>query len=122
MEHTDDNTIDIEPTAEEKSAASRLNTAIVVDTTVIIAVVTNEPTKKQLIEATLGATLVAPTSLDVEVGNAFSRMFKRQRIELEIAERRRGLINRFQSGWLTSTWHPLSGLRTTSIYMPTMLT
>lgn len=61
-------------------------TEIVVDTTVIVAVVTNEPIKERLIEATLDVTLVAPSSIDVEVGNAFSRMFKRQRIDLATAE------------------------------------
>jgi len=60
---------------------------IVVDTTVIIAVVTNEATKPQIIDATVGASLVAPFSLDLEIGNAFSRMFKRKRIDLETAER-----------------------------------
>ena len=57
---------------------------IVVDTTVIIAVITNEASKAQIVEATLDATLVAPRS---EIGNAFSRMFKRQRIELDAAEK-----------------------------------
>ena len=60
---------------------------IVVDTTIIIAVITNEASKAQIIDATLDATLVAPRSLEVEIGNAFSRMFKRQRIDLEAAER-----------------------------------
>ncbi len=60
---------------------------IVVDTTVIIAVIANEASKSKIIDATLGATLVAPSSLDVEIGNAFSRMFKRQRIELGAAEK-----------------------------------
>ncbi len=60
---------------------------IVVDTTVIVAVITNEASKPKIIDATLGATLVAPSSLDVEIGNAFSRMFKRQRIELGAAEK-----------------------------------
>ena len=35
----------------------------------------------------MDSTLVAPLSLDIEVGNAFSRMFKRKRIDLETAER-----------------------------------
>ena len=60
---------------------------IVVDTTVIIAVITNESSKAQIIDATLDATLVAPRSLDVEVGNALSRMFKRKRIDLDAAEK-----------------------------------
>ncbi len=60
---------------------------IVVDTTVIIAVITNEASKEQIINATLDSTLVAPRSLDVEIGNALSRMFKRKRIGLDTAER-----------------------------------
>ncbi len=38
---------------------------IVVDTTIIIAVITNEASKPQIIDATLEATLVAPRSLEV---------------------------------------------------------
>ncbi len=60
---------------------------IVVDTTVIIAVITNEATKAQIIDATVDSTLVAPLSLDVEIGNAFSRMFKRKQIDLKAAEK-----------------------------------
>lgn len=55
---------------------------IAIDTSVIIAVITNEPDKARLIDVTNGATLLAPTSINFEVGNAFSAMLKRQRIEL----------------------------------------
>ena len=58
---------------------------IVVDTSVIIAVVTNEKHKKQLVGIAKGADLIAPASVHWEVGNAFSAMFKRQRITLEQA-------------------------------------
>ena len=58
---------------------------IVVDTSVIIAVVTNEPHKKQLIEKTKGCELVAPAALHWEIGNAFSAMLRRNRITLEDA-------------------------------------
>jgi predicted nucleic acid-binding protein len=58
---------------------------IVVDTSVILAVITNEVHKKQLIESTKGADLIAPPSLHWEIGNAFSAMFKRKRISLEQA-------------------------------------
>ena len=58
---------------------------IVVDTTVIIAVLMNEDTKTHIIKATLGAALIAPLSLDVEIGNAISRMFKRRRVSLDTA-------------------------------------
>lgn len=55
---------------------------LVLDTSVIIAVITNESHKKRLIEMTKGAELFAPASLHWEVGNAFSAMFRRHRITL----------------------------------------
>jgi len=58
---------------------------IVVDTSTIIAVVADETEKARLIELTKDATIVAPPSIDWEVGNAFSAMLKRSRITLEQA-------------------------------------
>ena len=58
---------------------------IVVDTSVIIAILTNEIHKRQLIEITAESDLIAPASLHWEIGNAFSAMFKRNRISLEQA-------------------------------------
>jgi predicted nucleic acid-binding protein len=58
---------------------------IVVDTTVIIAVITNEAQKPRLIEMTRDAELVAPASITWEVGNAFSAMFKQKRATKEQA-------------------------------------
>ena len=55
---------------------------IVVDTSVIIAVVTNEPHKHLLVSLTKGCDLVAPSSVHWEVGNAFSAMLRRNRITL----------------------------------------
>ena len=60
---------------------------IVVDTSVIIAVIVNEPTKPAIIQATQNADLIAPTSVHWEIGNAFSAMFKRNRITLSEAEK-----------------------------------
>ncbi len=54
----------------------------VVDTSVIIAVIGNEPQKAALIAQTQGAQLFAPASLPHEIGNAFSAMLKRGRIRL----------------------------------------
>ena len=54
--------------------------ALVVDTSVILAVVLNEPTKAILIRLTTGADLIAPLSLHWEIGNALSAMLKRKRI------------------------------------------
>jgi predicted nucleic acid-binding protein len=58
---------------------------IVVDTSTVIAVIAGEPEKAKLIELTQDATIVAPPSIDWEIGNAFSAMLKRSRITLEQA-------------------------------------
>jgi predicted nucleic acid-binding protein len=55
---------------------------LVVDTSVILAVVLNESTKPELVRLTTGAELVAPLSLHWEIGNALSAMIKRKRITL----------------------------------------
>jgi len=54
----------------------------VVDTSAIISVITNEKHKKNLIKLTDGAELTAPSSLHWEIGNAFSAMMKRKRVNL----------------------------------------
>jgi predicted nucleic acid-binding protein len=59
---------------------------LVVDASVVIAVIGNEPKKAALIAATQGYELVAPLSLPWEIGNAFSAMLKRNRITLQQAE------------------------------------
>jgi predicted nucleic acid-binding protein len=64
---------------------------IVVDTSVIVAVIANEPEKPALIAATQGFDLIAPQSLHWEIGNAFSAMLKRNRITLQQAETAIGL-------------------------------
>ena len=55
---------------------------IVVDTSVIVAVIVNEPQREVLIERTRGANLLAPPSVHWEIGNAFSAMLKRRRVTL----------------------------------------
>lgn len=58
---------------------------IVIDTSAIIAVITNEQRKPQLIDVTNAVNLIAPASIHFEIGNAFSAMLKRQRIDLKQA-------------------------------------
>ena len=58
---------------------------IVVDASAIIAVVLGEESRDRMIEATKGADLIAPRSLHWEIGNAFSAMFKRDRLSVEAA-------------------------------------
>ena len=59
---------------------------IVVDTSVLIAVIANEPEKRGLVALTNGYTLIAPRSVYWEVGNAFSAMMKRGRITSQQVE------------------------------------
>jgi len=59
---------------------------IVVDTSVIIAVITNEKHKNELIEQTFGTDLISPPSLNWEICNACSAMFKRNKITLNQAK------------------------------------
>ena len=58
---------------------------IVVDTSAIIAVLVNEASKSAIIEATQKADLLAPASVHWEIANAFSAMFKQERLNLEDA-------------------------------------
>ncbi len=60
---------------------------IVVDTSVIMAVIANEPEKVALVQLTKGAELIAPHTVHWEIGNAFSAMLKRKRITLDQASK-----------------------------------
>lgn len=55
---------------------------LVVDTSVLIAVLTAEPARDRLIARTQGAELLAPGSVHWEVGNAFAMLLKRRRLKL----------------------------------------
>jgi predicted nucleic acid-binding protein len=55
---------------------------IVVDTSALISVIANESTKATLVEATRGGSLLAPSSVHWEMGNAFSAMLKRGRVRI----------------------------------------
>ena len=60
---------------------------IVIDTSVVIAVLFNEPAKSAILERTADTILYAPASLHWEIGNALSAMFKQKRITLQQAEK-----------------------------------
>jgi predicted nucleic acid-binding protein len=60
---------------------------IVIDTSALIAVIMNEPEKGNIIKLTAGNTLVGPNSIQWEIGNAFSAMFKKKRIGLRLAQK-----------------------------------
>jgi predicted nucleic acid-binding protein len=66
---------------------------IVVDTSAIISVITNEMSKKNLVDITRGCDLISSESIHWELGNALSAMIKRGRINLRQAK---GCINAYQ--------------------------
>lgn len=59
---------------------------LTVDTSVVMAVILNEPSKSGLVDVARGAELLAAPSLHWEVGNALSALLKRRRIDLGQAE------------------------------------
>lgn len=60
---------------------------IVIDTSALIAVIIGEPEREKLIEITKGNNLIGPGSIPWEIGNAFSAMFKRNRLSIEEAQK-----------------------------------
>jgi len=58
------------------------NVNIIIDTSVVLAVVCGEASRDRAIELTIGHSLVAPSSLHWELGNALSAMIKRDRLAL----------------------------------------
>jgi predicted nucleic acid-binding protein len=58
---------------------------ITIDASAIIAVITNEPSKGNIVKAALDSELIAPESIHWEIGNAFSSLLKRHLITLEQA-------------------------------------
>ncbi len=60
---------------------------IVIDTSALVAVIVGEPERNKLIEITKGNNLIGPGSIPWEIGNAFSSMFKRNRLSVEEAQK-----------------------------------
>ncbi len=58
---------------------------IVIDASVLIAVIANEDEKEKLVAMTEEAELVAPLSVHWEIGNAFSSLLKRKRVTIDEA-------------------------------------
>ena len=63
---------------------------IVIDTSALIAVIVGEPERNRIVEFTTGNTLIGPGSIPWEIGNAFSAMFRRNRLTID--EARKGLV------------------------------
>jgi predicted nucleic acid-binding protein len=59
---------------------------LVVDASILLAVLTSEPERPKIIELTRDVDLIAPASVHWEIGNALSSMLKRGRVTLVQAE------------------------------------
>jgi predicted nucleic acid-binding protein len=66
---------------------------IVIDTSALIAVIVSEPEREKIVEITTGNDLIGPGSIPWEVGNAFSAMFKRNRLTIEEAQQGISIFN-----------------------------
>jgi predicted nucleic acid-binding protein len=55
---------------------------ITIDTSALIAVIANEPQKNRIVKLTEGVSLLAPAAVHWEIGNTFSAMLKRDRINI----------------------------------------
>ena len=60
---------------------------IVIDTSALIAVIAGEPERNRIISKTDGKTLTGPGSIPWEIGNAFSAIFKQNRLTLDAAKK-----------------------------------
>jgi len=67
---------------------------VVLDTSVIIALLSSETERNAIIEIINGKNFICPESVTAEIGNAVSAMFKRNRITLEAGK---NLITAFQN-------------------------
>ena len=59
---------------------------LTIDTSALIAVIGNEDSRQKIIEKTKGCSLSPPLSLNWEIGNAFSAMFKRHNSNMRHAK------------------------------------
>ncbi len=59
---------------------------ITADTSAIMAVILNEPSKPRLLEQTRGADIISAPTLPWEVGNSLTALFKRARVNLDQAK------------------------------------
>ena len=60
---------------------------VVIDTSALVAVIVGEPERSRIVDLTAGNALIGPGSIPWEICNAFSAMFKQNRIALDEAEK-----------------------------------
>ncbi len=63
---------------------------VVIDTSALIEVIVGGPGRNRIVKFTKGNTLIGPGFIPWKIGNAFSAMFKQNRLTLE--EAKKGLV------------------------------
>jgi predicted nucleic acid-binding protein len=58
---------------------------LVIDTSAVLGVLLNQGPKEWLVECAQGASLMAPSSLHCEIGNALSGLLKRKKLDEKVA-------------------------------------
>ncbi len=90
---------------------------ITIDTSALIAVLVGETVRETIVELTAGNTLIAPGSVPYEIGNAFSAMFKRNRITLKEAQKGISIFNGIPLRYIETNFsNALKLSRTANIY------
>ncbi len=90
---------------------------IVVDTSALIAVIVGEPEREDIIELTNENSLIGPGSIPWEIGNAFSAMFKRNRLGLDEAKKGQRIFTSIPLRYVeTDFTNVISIARQTNIY------
>ncbi len=59
---------------------------ITIDTSALIAVIGNEASKQSIVDLAADCSLFAPASVHWEIGNAFSSLFKSQKLDIQLAQ------------------------------------
>ena len=76
----DDNVKEFCPLYKLSMIAYYVHMYITIDTSALVAVIGNERSKQSIVDLTANCSLYAPASVHWEIGNAFSSMFKSQRL------------------------------------------
>jgi hypothetical protein len=93
---------------------------ITVDTSAIMAVLLNEPSKERLREQTRGVELVSAPTLPWEVGNGLSALFKRKRLDRNQAAIALMSFRQIPCAWERSRSRPPFAWRRSRTSAPTM--
>jgi predicted nucleic acid-binding protein len=70
-----------------KDAFPEVYMDVIIDTSALIAVIVGEPERNRIVKITTGNSLIGPGSIPWEIGNAFSAMFKQNRLSLREAQK-----------------------------------